>query len=154
EPAETTDDFEQINAERVGIVRALSKTFGPRFIGGLIPTNYAKSRYPDAVSTHASDRKSYVALAKRCLIGIYTRGLHNSIAFKMAEYLASSKCIVSCPLVHELLAPLTSDNCLYFTTPNECVRYCESLLNDPDAVAAMRQGNFRYYRDHVEPAQH
>src|SRR5439155_9045955 len=93
QPDSTSDDAEQINLERVTLVRALREAFGTAFIGGMIPTEYAARCFPDTLTTHPTDRWSYIDLNKRSLIGIYARGLHGSIAFKMAEYLAASKCI-------------------------------------------------------------
>jgi hypothetical protein len=149
------DDAEEINEGRVALVRALREAFGDRFVGGIIPTTYACERYPQDVSEEVSRRDLYLAMSKRSLIGIYSRGLHHSLAFKLSEYLAAAKCIVTDPFHHELPVPLVDGkNFLSFTTPDECVRRCAELLKDPQLTAAMRRDNYRYYLDEVEPAAH
>ena len=89
------------------------------------------------------------------MIGIYTRGLHHSLAFKLGEYLASSKCIVTEPLRNELPSPLVpGKNYLEFSTPQECMQRCEQLLDDHDLANQMRRNNWEYYQREVRPDRH
>ena len=94
-------------------------------------------------------------MSKRFLIGVYTRGLHNSIAFKFAEYLAASQCIVA------VNHPKTScrspwspaATSLPFQNPDQCVHaQLPALLDDPELVRTMRQSNHHYYASEVQPA--
>jgi hypothetical protein len=149
------DRAEEVNGFRVAVVRALRSAFGKRFWGGLVPTAYARKHYPDVLAERAWRQKEYIAMNRRSLVGVYTRGLHHSTAFKFGEYLAAAKCIVAEPLRQEPPAPLTEGrNYLPFRTPQECVARCAELLADPAAAAAMRRANQAYYRDQVEPAAH
>jgi hypothetical protein len=149
------DHADALNEQRVELVRALRRALGPRFRGGLVPNAYAREHYPDDVTDLPTRPKEYIEFSKKSLIGIYTRGIHHSLAFKMSEYLASSTCIVSEPLRNELPAPLIEGkNYLSFSNPSECVERCLQLLDDSVAARAMRQNNYEYYRDHVEPAAH
>lgn len=146
---------EAINEGRVGLIRALRGAFGHRFVGGLVPTELALKRYPREVTTHSSKRKQYTAMSKKSLIGIYTRGLHNSTAFKLAECLAASQCIVAEPPRNELPVPLEPGrHFLPFQTPDECVGACRRLFDDQQLANAMRRENHDYYRAEVEPAAH
>jgi hypothetical protein len=156
EPWDTgPDDAAGINEQRVGVVRALRKAFGKAFVGGLVPTPFAWEHYPDAVTTEQTRRKAYVAMSKRSLIGIYTRGLHSSIAFKFPEYLAASKCIVTDPLSHELPRPLAAGrHYLLFGEPEECVERCAEVLRDRGLASALRHAAYKYYQENVEPAAH
>jgi hypothetical protein len=148
------DRLEEVNRPRVALVRALRHAFGPRFRGGLVPTDLARSLYPDALSAEPSRRDAYVAFAKRALVGIYTRGLHHSLAFKLGEYLASSKCMVSEPLRNELPAPLRQgEHLLEYQSIEECVSACDRLLSDPTLASEMRWNNWRYYRRQTRPAE-
>ena len=150
-PGEHSD----LNGRRVEIVRALRRTFGERFRGGLVPTAYAQSMYPDALTRLSSRRRQYVAMSARNLIGVYTRGLHQSTAFKLAEYLAAAQCIVSEVPRNELPVALQPGvHFLPFTTSDECVAACERLLTDAGLAVRMRAANHAYYQQHVEPAAH
>ena len=154
-PKEMSENSDEINGERLALVRALRRAFGSRFQGGLVPTAYAREHYPDELSTHSPRHSQYAKWAKQNLIGINTRGLHNSIAFKLAEYLAGSKCIVSCPLRNQLPVPLAEDqHYLSFRTPEECVERCTNLLDDTNLAFHLRTEAWKYYRREVEPAAH
>ena len=154
-PEEVTNNEEVVNEQRVSVVRGLRKAFGNRFVGGLVPTKFAKTHYPDAVTDRPTRRKAYIRTSKHALIGVYTRGLHHSLAFKLPEYLAASKCIVSEPLRNALPYPLVaSRNYLEFQTVDECVTLCDRLLSDPKEAREMRHQNHDYYRQHVRPAEH
>jgi hypothetical protein len=154
-PAEISENAHEINGERVALVRALRKAFGSRFQGGLVPTSYASEHYPDEISRHSSKSSQYAKWGRKTLIGVNTEGLHHSLAFKLSEYLAGSKCVVSCPLRNELPAPLIEDqHYLVFRTPEQCVDRCARLLDDRKLAASLREEAWNYYRREVEPAAH
>lgn len=149
------DSHEEVNAARVELVRKLRARFGDRFIGGLVPTPYAQRRYPDALTPFGTRRREYVALSRSATIGIYTRGLNDSIAFKLPEYLASSKVVVADGFKNELPIPLVEgQHYLGFTEADECIEKCERALSDATMAAQMRRDNFRYYQQYVEPSAH
>lgn len=156
EPHDTAEgECEAINDTRVSIVRALRKAFGDRFRGGLIPTKLALSRYPDDISLLPSRRRLYTRESKRNLIGIYTKGLYKSNAFKLAEYIAASQCIVAEKLHGELPTPLLEGiNILSFTDPDSCVEACRELLANPELIELMRRSNHEYYKNNVLPSAH
>ena len=153
EPTDIQPDLvEEVNGRRVQLVRALKAEFGRLFRGGLVPDAFACKHYPDAVTVKPSRRDQFIARSKRALIGIYTRGLHHSLAFKLPEYLASSKCIVSEPLRNQLAKPLTAGrNYLELLSVDECLECCARLLSDRVFAEQMRRANWEYYRSHVYP---
>jgi hypothetical protein len=156
EPGELSSaEQSEINEGRVALVRALRRAFGGRFWGGLVPTPYALRHFADAVTNRPTGRRAYVTQSRRAMVGVYTRGLHHSLAFKLPEYLASSKAVVADGLRNELPAPLREGvHYLGFRDPSECVEQCARLLDDPDRTASMRRANYRYYRAEVEPVAH
>lgn len=148
-------EAEPLNQERLAMVRALKRAFGDRFAGGLVPTPFARATYPDDVTPHSSQAADYLKLRKQCLIGVYTRGIEHSLAFKLAETFAASQCLVSVPLRYELPSPIEEGrHYLLFNTPDECVAACQRLFDDPARASAMRYANHEYYAREVEPAAH
>jgi len=144
-----------INEQRAGLIRALRAAFGTRFIGGAIPSDYANRHHPDLVTSLPSSMRSYPKLVRRALVGVYSRGLHGSVAFKMSEYLAAGRCIVAEAPESLLPQPLQEGtNYLRFKEPDTCVEQCERLLSDPERAQRMRQANWEYYQSHVEPGAH
>ena len=156
EPHETAPgECDELNEQRVAVVRALREAFGERFRGGLVPTALAKARYPHEVSIFPTRRPEYIAMSKRNLIGVYTRGLHHSTAFKLPEYLAASQCIVAQTPRNGTPKPMVAGtHFLPFDDPDECVAACQQLLFDHDLAAQMRRANHAYYHAEVAPAAH
>lgn len=145
----------EVNEERVRLVCALRQTFGSRFVGGLVPGPEAEASHPDLITDLPCSMRSYPRLVKRALVGVSTRGLRGSVGFKMSEYLAASRCIVSHPIDSGLPEPLVAGgNFLSFATPEECIAQCDALLGDPARARQMRARNWDYYRSQVEPAAH
>ena len=146
--------LEEINDMRVDTIRALKGHFGDRFIGGLRPSPFAKQHYPDCMFPEDRGLRGHLELSKACLINVSTAGLHDSTSWKIPEYMAASRCIVSEPLTYETPVPLIEGiHHLAFRTPNECVRACEELLGDTEMASHMREANFAYYVSNVRPAQ-
>jgi hypothetical protein len=154
EPHETKGEFDAtINEERVEILRALRDALGDRFRGGLVPTPTALSHYSEFVTCLPTRRTAYTLWSKRNLIGIYSRGVHHSIAAKLPEYLAASQCIVTEPIRNAMAAPLTEGlHYLPFTSPSECVAACRRVIEDPSYSATMQRANHDYYIKYIEPS--
>jgi hypothetical protein len=151
------DNHEFINEQRAAIIRLLKKELGDQFIGGLVPTAYAKQHYPDILAEAPARRRQFIRWSKRNLIGVYVRGLNYSYGFRFAEHLAASQCIVAHPDGFRNLAPTPPQEGVHylpFQTPEECLQQCRRLLEDGDLAASMRRANWQYYLQEVEPAQH
>lgn len=149
-PLEETDpehNSEDINAYRVQMVRELKRAFGNRFVGGLVPNPEGLS-YPDLVTNMPTRRREYAAWSRRPAIGIYTRGIHGSNAFKVAEYLAASKCIVGQSLLHELPQALGECHSVRETV-EETVAECDALLSNPSRLGSMRRASWQYYQSQL-----
>jgi hypothetical protein len=144
-----------LNDSRVALVRALRKAFPKHFRGGVIPTKLARERYPDALTAEPTRPAGYLAASRESLIGISTRGLHHSVPFKLPEYLAGSKCIVSEPLRNALPDALENGReLLWFRGVDECLEKCEELLRWPERALELRHNAWKYYQKHVAPAAH
>jgi hypothetical protein len=148
----STDDVAELNESRAALVRALRREFGKRFRGGIVPTPFALRYFGDVITAHPHGRFEYIRMNRPALIGVSTRGLHHSTPFKLGEYLASSKAIVSEPIDHELNDSLhEGTHFLSFRTSEECVAQCANLLSHPARTTEMRQANHRLYVEQVEP---
>jgi hypothetical protein len=152
---EAPGEANAVNADRVSMVRALKREFGKRFVGGLVATSYARRHYPDDLTPHSSKYSDYLRLKRRCLIGIYTRGLEHSLAFKLSETFAASQCLVSVPLRYGLPTPLEPGrHYVEFESIDDCVAACHRLLSDDALARSMRSANHDYYAREIEAAAH
>jgi hypothetical protein len=151
EPHDAPGD-EGINEQRVSLLRALRSEFGRRVVGGVVPTPFARQNFPDLVTDQPCRQPQYIAWARKSLIGIYSRGLFGSFGFKMAEYIASSKCIISEPIDNVLPAPL--DHISIYRSNDECIAACDRLLSDASLAEFHRRQSWNYYEAHVSPRVH
>jgi hypothetical protein len=153
-PADAPGDAD-VNQKRVELLRALRRAFGRRVVGGLVPSPLACEQYPDLLTTFPCRQPAYIRAAKKPLIGIYFRGLFHSVAFKLPEYLAASKCIVSESIRNRLPEPLVhGKHLLNFTSHDECLAHCDRLLSSPLLARQLRESAWEYYVQEVAPAAH
>jgi len=143
---------ESVNEQRIELLRALKREFGSRVLGGVVPTPFARKVYPDLITDQPCRQPQYIRWAKKPLIGIYFRGLFGSVAFKMAEFLAASKCIVSEPIDNQLTAPL--DHIVLSRSIDEYLAACDRLLSDASLAQEQREASWNYYQTYVAPRAH
>jgi hypothetical protein len=153
--ANTCPGDEHINDERIELVNTLKKHLGDRFRGGIIPTDASRNLNPWLLSNNPTTQGAYVAWTKSCKIAVYTRGLFGSIGFKLPEYLAGSKCVVSAPITNLLPVALQDgEQIRVYTSPEECVAHCDRLLSENSEADRLAQAAWDYYRKNVEPTIH
>lgn len=146
------DDPEEINGVRAETVRALRQEFGPRFLGGLVPTPYAREHYPDLLTTASTRRRDFIDLVKTSRVLVYTRGLHHSIAFKLPEYLAASGVIVSEPIRNELPAPLVAgEHFRASSSIEETAQLVSDALRDHSTRRDYSRLAYEYYQEFALP---
>lgn len=144
----------QINEMRARCIERLRKELGPNFYGGFAQTKYAIEHYKDLLLESAliAGKRNYLSLLLQNPICIATAGLHGSIGWKLAEYVAFSKSIVSERL--ESVVPCGFEahrNYLEFDTPDTCVRQTMKLIEDPQCRQQMMENNWQYYNEHLMP---
>jgi hypothetical protein len=151
EPAEAPGD-EIVNDERIHLLCELRRAFGARVVGGVVPTPFARQHYPNLITPLPCRQPQFIRRAKKPLIGIYFRGLFGSVAFKMAEYLAASKCIVSEPISNQLDEPIS--HLKTYKSTDECLSACDFFLSNPREAQEARRASWDYYRRDVSPQAH
>lgn len=152
-PDEVVQQFRVLNEARIELIRTLRNRLGDRFLGGLERNDVSEQLCPEYIMDQDTIKTTYVASMKRSLIGVATTGLHGSIGWKFAEYVAASRCIVSQPLQPETCPGLREGtHYLPFSTADECATACERLLNDATLAHTMRDHNETYYRNELEPS--
>lgn len=151
-PATEEQDVQNIHEQRADLIRVLKNKLGEQFKGGFIPDTVSQQYYPDCLTNMPTDPRGYLQLVKRASIGVYTRGLAHSPAWKLAEYLSQGKCIVAEPLTTELPAPLEhGKHLMYFQSNEECTDICEMLLNNPKKMQELSMNARAYYEKYVDP---
>jgi hypothetical protein len=139
---------ETINRRRVECIRACREEFGDRFVGGIQDDAFARRYAQDLIIPSAlTERSAFLDKVKESDICIATTGLHDSIGWKFAEYVAAARAIVSEPLKYELPGDFAeSRNYLSFETKEELVSSIRRLSEDAGLMQNMMNENFRYYQ--------
>jgi hypothetical protein len=147
------EERQAINAMRAACVRLLRKEFGALFQGGIEPTEYARQQFADCLATDQQTRKgNYLRALRQAEITIATMGLEQSNGWKLAEYVAGAKAIVSEKLQYAVPGDFTrGQNYLEFSSPDECVAHVAELVQNPAKRYQMMLRNYGYYHTHLRP---
>lgn len=160
DPAEAKSDSQrsdriQMNGNRVKVIRLLRANLGPRFVGGLEPSALALSEYPDSVwsASQAARKGAYLKLMHGATIGVATQGLHQSIGWKLGEYVSASKAILSESFDSMLPGNFSPGrNYLPFHNADSCVERAIALMESPEVMWRMMTNNENYYSEYLSPA--
>ncbi|MEJ7766829.1 MAG: hypothetical protein WKF89_03395 [Chitinophagaceae bacterium] len=146
-------DLNEINEARVQTILECRKLFGKQFTGGLSRDKLSLEKYPELiVPPEMTHRKNYLSLVKQSDICIATTGLHKSIGWKFAEYIAAARGIISEKLHYELPGNISSPtNYLEFSTVRDLLNNISLLLNNPETLRKMMLDNYQYYNLYVKP---
>lgn len=141
-----------INKTRIEAIRALKSEFDFAFYGGIFP-NKMSEKYPDLILSRFDTQKcNYIKRLRSSSICIATTGLHNSIGWKMAEYVAASKCIISEPLQYNVAGNFIKGvNYLEYTDVETLISSVHKLLDDDELYFNMQISNYRYYNEYLRP---
>jgi hypothetical protein len=151
-PYETDVDVKQMHQQRMDITLLLREKFKDIFKGGIIPSLIANKNYSAALSNIPSDPLQYLQVLKNSKIVIYTRGLANSPAWKMAEYLSQAKVIIAEKLTAELPIPIIhSKQVLFFDNNDQLVIHIENCLNNEKLCLDLSNNAKKYFDEIVHP---
>ena len=151
-PSIDAEDVKMIHNQRSSLIRLLKRGLGDYFVGGIVPSQIAYELFEDCITNEKTDPVSYLNLIKNSKICIYTKGLENSPARKLPEYLSQAKCIVAERFSTELPLPLEhGKNIMYFDTNEECLEICKSLLNNPSKINILSINARSYYEENILP---
>ena len=145
--------LDSATVNRITYIKELKNHFGDRIIAGVSDDGFARTNYSEfIVDSVITQRNNYISMIKKNYICITSEGLHHSIGWKFAEYVAAGKAIVTEPLFYEVpYGFYEGNNYLTYTDVSSCIESCEKLLNDVDSVHSMEKRNREYYEAHVRP---
>lgn len=147
-------DCEAVNEMRAECIRAARSEFGDRFYGGFARDAFTEREYGDCLlpNQKASERGAYLARVRASSVCVATTGLHGSIGWKMGEYVAASRAIVSEPLCYRVPGDFAAGrNFLEFTSMESFIEAVQRLLDDVALREEMMRVNWAYYRRWVRP---
>jgi hypothetical protein len=148
------EERETMNEMRAECISAMRARLGDRFLGGFQHDEFAARRYPKQLlqDSALSRKRTYLRLVRDSAICVTTTGLHGSMGWKLAEYVAFSKAILS----EQLLYKVTGDfgewnNYLSFSSSGECAERAQQLLGDLSLRRRLMNNNWTYYNAYLRP---
>ena len=149
---ENQQDVVEIHQQRYHIIKLLRKEFPDKFKGGFIKSEFFLDKFKDAIFNVPSDPESYLDVLKSAKIVIYTRGLANSPAWKMPEYLSQGKIIIAEPLTTELPVPLENKkHVLYFHSDEGLIANIKLVLVDQELGSLLSKNAKSYFENYISP---
>ena len=148
---------EELNETRAQCVRILRKEFGERFFGGLAHDDYAVRNFKDCLlpKSELSNKSKYLEILKSFPICVTTAGLNRSNGWKLGEYVALSKAIITEPLHFQVPGDFAKEiNYLEFTSPDELVNAAARLFENRVLRFEIMMNNYRYYHSYLKPDSH
>lgn len=146
-------DLQQVTEQRIETVRVLKDKFGDRFIGGISRDPYSQEIASKLlIHDDVSMKYNYLKTIKENNICVSTKGLHHSIGWKFAEYVAAGKAIVSDKLSYETPGGFRKDkNYLEFNGTEMMIKTLSDLIENVDMIHKMEKNNREYYESNLRP---
>lgn len=144
---------QELNENRAQCIVALRNEFGSRCLAGFVRSPYAIRHFSHAIVDGGltTERRSYLKLVRSVPICIATLGLHQSTPWKLGEYVANARAIVSEQLHHDVPEFYVGENYLQFRDAAECVATVGALMESKVARDAMAAANRDYYERRLKP---
>jgi len=143
-----------LNDERAAIIRSLRSALGSRFYGGFTHTPHAVRNYPDALIPDPArgSKGGYIRTLRAYPVCVATTGIHGSIGWKFAEYVAFAKAVVSEPLNYVVPGDLAPGrHYLEFHGVDGCVQAVLRAMEDATLRAQLMANNASYYQSYLRP---
>ena len=153
-PKNEVDERIKINETRAKCIKMLRDEFGKNFYGGFYHSKFSKQNYNELLipDIKNSIKKNYINLLKQFPICIANSGVHGSIGWKFAEYIAFSKAIIAEKFNYDVTGSLEKGkNYLEFQTPEDCVENASKLFNNEELRSYLMTNNAEYYHAYLRP---
>ena len=151
--AENRND-KTVNLRRAHFIRACKSIKGITYEGGLLgDSTSSKDKFADVLAEHGEPFSSWIEKTKRSALVFNTPAFWNCHGWKLGEYLALGKCIVSTKLSNDLPYPLEHGKNIHFVedteeSMREAVGY---ILAHPEYRRKLEQGARAYWGKYGTP---
>jgi len=148
---------ENVNLNRYNFIIACQSIDNMFFEGGLIPRNnyiIKDEKFIDVIYKEEISHIEYINKTKKSNIAFNTPAYSNCHGWKLAEYLAMGKAIISTPLLNDLPYPLEHGKNIYFIKNNNKDEIKKALLfifNNPNYRKHLEQGAKDYWSTYCTP---
>lgn len=160
-PGESVDDYlffvstywrqhPEANLLRLDVWRSLTSDATWRQEGGFVGA--ADHEVESALRcARRYSHHEFLDRTRRSCVAINTNAVHGCMGWKLGEFLALGKAIVTEPIRHVLPAPLDGSRLMSAESPDAMVEACQRLRADPALRRSLEHAARRYFDDFVTP---
>lgn len=144
----------EVNPPRGRFVRACRAARGVEFEGGFVPRRRRDvPGIEDVLARRAYPFREWIWKTKASSVVFNCPAVHQCFGWKLGEFLALGKAIVTLPLSRTMPAPLLhGEHVHYVEDSEESMRAAvEKIVHDPDYRTRLERGARRYYSEHLAP---
>ena len=152
---EYNQNDQRVNARRAHFIRACKGIGSIRFEGGFVPQQERSSSelFADCISETSYPYQTWLQKTKQSALVFNTPAFWDCHGWKLGEYLALGKAIVSTSLSNDLPAPLTHGVNIHFVEDDidsmqAAIIY---IINNPDYKERLEQGARAYWASYGTP---
>lgn len=142
------------NQNRLSYINVASTIDGIEFEGGLWSSHdeIYNSKGDKISYSHFISTKEYITKTKQSICVFNTPAVWGCHSWKLAEYMAMSKAIISMPLKNELPEPLVDgENVVFVNNEDEMRAAIIKIANDDAFREKLERGAFEYYKKYMAP---
>ena len=145
---------ETVNLRRAHFIRACKSIEGVTFEGGLLgDASSSNEKFADVLATHEEPFGQWIEKTKRSALVFNTPAFWDCHGWKLGEYLALGKCIVSTKLSNDLHYPLEHGTNIHFVedteeSMREAISY---ILAHPEYRHKLEKGAREYWEKYGTP---
>ncbi len=145
---------EGVNLRRANFVRACKSIPNCTFEGGLLGSKYSSNeKYADVLTSRGAVFPDWIKKTKRSALVFNTPAFWDCHGWKLGEYLALGKCIISTALSNDLPHPLEHGVNIHFVENSEesMREVVEYVLTHPDYRQSLEKGAREYWDTYGTP---
>lgn len=140
-------------APRLRMVRAARAALGSAFVGGLVSQTERLPSEFQAFETTAIEQAEYIRRIRASRLVLNHDAVHGCLGWKLGEYLALGKAIVTTPIVNSMPAPLVHGNHWHVSEDHEeaLTDSIRSVADDDDYRRHLELNARDYYSEYLAP---
>lgn len=147
----------EVNARRARFIRAC-KSISIEFEGGFLSqgaNNSSEALFQDCLFDRRLNMKVWLKKTKSSLIAYNTPAFHNCHGWKLGEYLALGKAIISTKLSNDLPAPLIHGEHIHFVDDDEdsICQAIQYLMDNPEYRKKLESGARSWWEAYGTPVR-
>lgn len=146
----------ETNNARIAFIRACKRLKADGlidFIGGMVPENAMNDCPEDVLIQEEIPMDKYVRFLEKSLLVFNTPAVHQCHGWKLPEYLAHGKIILSTPFVNELPTDMIHAENIYFSEADEESLYTsiKKIVSNIDLQKNLENGSREYWENYASP---